>query len=134
MTYIRQNSDGSSNSFNFIPPAGAEDQLNEVLFPIGDKQSPDYAATLAVDVKQMETFLQPGALTGNVTINLTIDSQVTKGAKLHLKVKESANSADRTVTLGDGFDADATDITVVKATTVCKTFVYDGSAFVPCNQ
>lgn len=132
-TYIKKNSDGSSNSFGFVAPAGASAQLNEALFPIGEKKEPAYGATLAVDIKQMETFLQPAALTGNTTINLTIDAQVTKGAKLYLKVKETANTADRTVTIGDGFDADAADLTVVKATVVFKTYIYDGSAFVPAS-
>jgi hypothetical protein len=131
--YTNKSSDGSFQSFGFLAPDGITTEKNEVLFPFHEKKTPAYAATLAVTVKQRDTFLQPGALTGNVTINLTIDAQVTPGAKLYVKVKESANSADRTVTLGTGFDEDASDITVVKNTIVYKTFVYDGVSFVPLS-
>jgi hypothetical protein len=132
--YTNKDANGQFQSFGFLAPDGISTEKNEVLFPYYDKQTPAYGATLAVTVKQRDTFLQPGVLTGNVTINLTIDPQVTPGAKLYLKVKETADSANRTVTLGTGFDDDATDVTVVKATTVCRTFVYDGTSFVPENQ
>jgi hypothetical protein len=126
-------SDGTFQSFGFVAPDGIATEKNEVQFPFHEKQTPAYAATLAVTVKQRETFVQPAALTGNMTINLTIDSQVTTGAKLYLKLKESAGSANRTVTLGDGFDTDASDVTVNLSTTVFKTFIYDGTAFVPAS-
>jgi hypothetical protein len=69
-----------------------------------------------------------------MTINLTLDAQLTKGAKLHVKLKESANTADRTVTLGTGFDADASDVVVTKATSEFRTFIFDGVAFTPAYQ
>jgi len=131
--YTNKSSDGKFQAFGFVAPDGITSEKNEVLFPFHEKPTPAYAATLAVTVKQMETFLQPGALTGNATINLTIDSQVTPGAKLHLKLTESAGTANRTVALGTGFDAAAADLTVNLSTTVFKTFVYDGTAFVPVS-
>ena len=132
--YTNKDASGNYQSFGFLAPDGISTEKNEVLFPYHDKQAPAYVATLAVTVKQRDTFLQPAALTGDVTINLTIDSQVTPGAKLYLKVKEAANTVDRAVVLGTGFDADAADLSVVKATCVCRVFVYDGAAFVPVNQ
>ncbi len=133
MTYIKKNSDGSSNSFGFVAPAGATDQLNEVLFPFSEKQEPAYAAAIAVTIKQMDTFLQPALLTGNATLNLTIDPQVTAGAKLHCKFEADATVGGQDITLGTGFDADASDITVAASSFSFKTFVYDGSAFVPVS-
>ena len=127
MTWIKKNSNGSSNSFNFVAPAGASMQLNEVLFPFSEKLEPAYAPTLAVAVKQKDTFLQPAALTGNLTINATIDAQVTPGAMIHLKVSAAA---ERTVTLGTGF-ANAANIVVGAGTTSTKSYVYDGTAFMP---
>ena len=132
--YTNKDANGNFQSFGFLAPDGISTEKNEVLFPYHDKQAPAYGATLAVTVKQRDTFLQPGALTGNVTINLTIDPQVTPGAKLYLKVKEAAGTANRTVTLGTGFDDDGANVTVALSTTVCRTFVYDGVAFVPENQ
>lgn len=127
--YIKDNRDGSSQSFNFVPPSGASAQKNEVLFPFSEKQNPDYAATLAVTVKQMDTFVQPAQLTGAVTINVTIDAQVTAGAKLHIKL--AADGTQRVATIGTGFDAAAPDLTVGANATVFKSYVYDGTAFVP---
>ena len=131
MTWIKDKRDGAAKSFNFVPPDGAVDSLNEVLFPFHEKQEPAYAATLAVTIKQMDTFFQPATLTGASTVNLTIDEQVTPGAKLHVKL--TADGTNRTVTLGTGFDAAAADVTVTASTTVFKTYVYDGTAFVPVS-
>jgi hypothetical protein len=130
MTWIKKQSDGTHEEFNFVAPEGKTNE--EVLFPLGDVQTPDYGATLAVAIAQMETFLQPAELTGNATINLTVDSQVTKGAKLHLKL-DADDQGDKTVTLGTGFDADAANITVTSDTVSFKSFVYDGTAFVPMS-
>lgn len=131
MTWIKMNDDGSSNSFNFLPPAGATEQVNEVLFPFHDKQTPDYGAALAVSVTQMETFVQPAELTGNLTIDLAIAEEITPGAKLYLKL--DADATNRTVTLGAGFDTDAADVVVTANTVAFKSFVFDGVAFVPAN-
>lgn len=121
---------GVFRSFGFKAPAGATAEKNEVLFPFYEIQSPAYGAVLAVTVKQRETFLQPGTLTGAVTINLTLDAQLTPGAKLYLKV--TADATQRVVTLGTGFTATA--ITVTASTCFCRTFVYDGTSFIPVNQ
>jgi len=115
-------------SFNFVAPDGASEVKNEVLFPFSEKQAPAYAATLAVAVKQMDTFLQPETLTGAATVNLTIDAQVTPGAKLHLKL--TADGTNRAVTLGTGF-AGLASVSVKASTTACILFVYDGAAFIP---
>jgi len=121
---------GIQRSFGFRAPAGAIAEKNEVLFPFSEVQSPAYGATLAVTVKQMETFLQPATLTGAVTINLTLDAQLTRGAKLYLKV--TADGTARVVTFGTGFTATA--ITVTASTTFTRTFVFDGTTFLPINQ
>lgn len=131
--YTNKSSDGTFQSFGFIAPDGAVNNKNEVLFPYYDKQTPVFAAILAVSINQMETFLEPGALTAAMTINLNVHSQVTPGAKLHLKLKEVAGSANRTVTLGTGFDEAAANITVTLSTTVFKTFVYNGDCFMPVS-
>lgn len=131
MTWIKKNTNGSSNSFEFVAPAGAANQKNEVLFPFTDKQEPAYAATLPVTIKQMDTFLQPGTLTGALTINLTIDAQVTAGAKLHIKL--TADGTQRVTTMGTGFNASTPTVTAAISTTVFKSYVYDGTSFVPVS-
>lgn len=128
MTWIKKETNGTHKEFNFVAPANAA-AAEEVLFPIGEVKKPDYAATLAVAINQMETFLQPAELTGNVTVNLTVDAQVTKGAKIYGKF--TADGTDRTVTLGTGYDTDAANITVPANGVEFVTWAYDGTAFVP---
>jgi len=131
MTWIKKESDGTHKEFNFVAPASA-DGSEEVLFPIGKVATPDYRSTIAVDVTQMETFLQPGALTGNLTINLTIDEQVTKGAKLHLKL--AASGAALAITFGTGFAATPVSISVSSGKVAYMSFVFDGAAFLPMYE
>jgi hypothetical protein len=126
-----KDSNGTYRSFGFKAPAGVSAEKNEILFPFHELQAPAFAAILPVTVKQMESFLQPALLTGAVTINLTIDSQLTRGAKLYLKL--TADATQRIVTLGTGFDAAVPDITVALSTTVFKTFIYDGTAYVAAS-
>lgn len=126
--YVDRDND-NSYSHNFKAPAGSADLNREVLFPLAEKQTPAYGATLAVNIKQMQTFLQPAELTGAATINLTIDAQVSAGAQLHLKL--DADSTARTVTLGTGFDTGLASIAVAATKVAFLSFVYDGTAFVP---
>ena len=129
MTWTRKKDDGSSISCNFVAPADADAQVNEVLFPLSEKQTPDYAAAIEVAVTQMETFVQPAELTGNVALTADIDENVTAGAKMYLKL--DADGTNRTVTPGSGFDASAPAVTVTADTVKFLTYVYDGTAFVP---
>lgn len=134
MTFIRKDSDNIDRSYNFVAPINVGgSKKNEVLFPFSDKQTPDYAAVLAVSITQMETFLQPAELTGNATINLTVDSRITKGAKLYIKLDADDQGA-KTVTLGTGFDADAADEVVASDTVKFVTYVFDGTAFVAASS
>jgi hypothetical protein len=129
MTWIKEDKTNDiSYSHNFVAPDGTDDLVKEVLFPLAEVFTPDYAATLAVEVKQMDNFIQPAELTGNATINLTINDQVTAGAKLHLKL--DADSTGRAITLGTGF-AGLSGFTVVADTVWCVSFVYDGTSFLP---
>jgi hypothetical protein len=125
---------GVVRSIGFRAPAGMPAEKQEVLFPFGEKKEPAFAAVLAVTIKQMDTILQPGALTADMTINLTLDAQLSIGARLHVKLKEAANAANRTVTLGTGFDADASDVVVTQNTSEFRTFIFDGVAFTPAYQ
>ena len=131
MTWIKKESNGTHKEFNFVAPASA-DGSEEVLFPLGKVAAPDYGAIIGVDVTQMETFAQPGELEGNATMNLSIDSQVTKGAKLHLKLQ--ADGSARVVTLGTGFADTPASIAVAANKVAYASFVYDGTAFLPMYE
>ncbi len=130
--FIKKGSDNIERSFGFLAPSGG-DKKNEICFPFHELQEPAYGAVLAIGVNQMESFLQPADLTGDVTINLTIDPQLTKGAKLYVKLKAD-DQGDKAVTLSDGFDADAPDLAVESDSAEFLTFIYDGVAFVPATS
>lgn len=100
-----------------------------IKFPFGkaDAQAPAYAAVIAVTITNMLTILTFAQLTGDATLNLTIDSQVDKGAIILVKVPASTNGFD--LTLGAGIDGP--DIVGVATKTKTQGFIYDGTSFVP---
>lgn len=94
-----------------------------------DKQTLPYAAVQPVTITNMFTILMFNILTGNTTLNLTIDSQVREGALLLVKIPATSNGND--VTLGSGIDAP--NIVGVATKTKTQLFVYDGAVFVPAG-
>ena len=121
--WIRHN---ENKSFNFVAPKGMLlDQ--EVLFPCWEIQTPAFAAALAVAIKQQTVFITPVTLTGVVTVNLTIDAQVTPGAILVLKL--TSDGTGRDVTPGTGFLAPV--VAGVISKTKVATYIYNGTAYVP---
>lgn len=65
-------------------------------------------------------------LTGNATLDLTLDTQLKAGAMLFLKVKTTGTE---TFTFGTGIDAPV--VTGVAGKTWTQGFWYDGAAFLP---
>lgn len=100
-----------------------------VSWPFGEAeiQTPAYAATLEVTVKNQLTIVDVATLSGAITINLAIDDQVRAGALLQLQLTSDATA--RTATLGTGFLALAISGTISK--TKVANFMYDGTQFVP---
>src|SRR5690349_17231842 len=95
-------------------------------FAKADLQTPAYAATRAVTIADTKTYLNPAILTGNMTINLTIDSEVQVGAELICQIKTTGTEV---TTFGTGFTA-PTVTGVAGKNKVCQ-FVYDGTTFKP---
>ncbi|MBP8040336.1 MAG: hypothetical protein KAZ36_00325 [Bacteroidales bacterium] len=123
--FVRQETNAS---YGFKAPNSVvdTDKKVEVLFPSVDTQSPDYAATINLTVDQLNTIVEVGALTGNPTINVAVDDEVTKNAEMLLKL--TASGGARTVTLGTGFSGSA--IVVPSGATVYALLKYDGTNFV----
>lgn len=115
----------TGSSFNFVAPDGASNQKVEVLFPVNEVQTPDFAAAIDIDITQMSTIVNAGDLTGDATINLDINEKVTGGAILILQL--TASGATRTVTLGTGIDGDSVSIT--DGATVNVMAIFDGTSF-----
>lgn len=116
-------------AFNFKASSKKAKGKHEVLFPVSDVQEPDAADTLAVNVNEMKTILKPGIMAADMTINLTIDDQVTPGAILVMKL--TSDGTARTVTFGTGLEGDALAGSV--STTKYVSFIYDGSNFIPMS-
>lgn len=100
--------------------------VKKYLAPTTDHQTPAYAATLAVTVKEDLTILEPATLGGALTVNLTIDALVMKGAKLQLIVTSDASA--RAITPGTGFLAPA--FNTVSGKKHSQLYIYNGTAFV----
>jgi len=105
--------------------------IEKINWPQGeaDVQNLAYAATQEITITNMFTLLLFAILTGDTTLNLTIDSQVRKGALILVKVPATNNADD--LALGNGIDAPA--IVGVAGKTKTQLFVYDGSVFVPAG-
>lgn len=115
----------TGKSVNFIAPEGLSAN-QEVLFPCADVQSVAYASEVTLEVTQMLTIVTVAQMTGALTLKASVDSQVSKGARLLVKLTSDATA--RTVTLSDGFTG--TTIAGVISKTKYADFVYDGSKFI----
>jgi len=115
---------GSPYSENFIPSDHLT-ETKEVLFPITEKQTPAYAAVIPVTINEMGTQVDVDTLTGDATINLTIDDQVSDGAEILLQL--TADGSARTVTLGTGLSG--ASIVIPPTETVQSVLKYDGTNF-----
>ena len=105
--------------------------VEKISWPQGNanEQTLAYAAAQAVSITNMFTILTFAILTGDTTLNLTIDELVRPGAMLLLIVPATANADD--LALGDGIDAPA--IVGVAGKTKTQLFVYNGTKFVPAG-
>jgi hypothetical protein len=121
--YVNQS---ENTACNFVSPAGLANAKNEVLFPVADVQSKDYAASIALTIKQMITFVTVATLTGALTLTASINAQVTKGAMLFVKLTSDGTARDTTLSTG------ITGTTVAGTISKSKlaSFVYDGTTFV----
>lgn len=115
---------GEPFSVNFFPPDNLT-ETQEVLFPAPETLSPAYAATIPVTINRMFSVVDFAALTGNATVNLTINKNVSKGAMIVAKM--TASGADRVLTPGTGFSGAA--ITIPSAATINVLYVFDGIEF-----
>jgi hypothetical protein len=99
-----------------------------INYPFGPAQvlRPVFAATLAVTIRSNKTILDPATLTGAMTINLTIDSEVPIGAEL---IVQTTTTGTEVTTFGTGFTSPT--LTGVAGKTFQGLFVYDGVTFKP---
>lgn len=132
MTWQKKQVDGSTENFNFKAPSFAPSE--DVLFPVGKVLRPTSADELTVHINQMATFLQPSRLEQDMTVNLAVNPQLTKGAMLMVKLYADENEEGRTVSWGTGFDVGAGGVLIPDSGVVFMSFSFDGTVFVPMSS
>lgn len=102
--------------------------MSTIKYPMGaaDQQSKAYAATIAATILNHLTALVIAQMTGNATLNLTVDSQMKVGAEVNVEV--SADGTNRTLTPGTGMTGNAITVTASKSLLIC--YYYNGTAFI----
>lgn len=122
-TYDRKMHSGDK-SVEFDFPAGIA-ASKKALFPTCQVHTPDYAATVALDIIEKENIVQV-SVTGNMTVNLDIAAHVTPGATIQAHI--TGDGSVRTITWGTGFLAPNLATVANKQHSVL--FIYNGTAFV----
>jgi len=101
----------------------------KIVWPEGeaDKISPAaVSGAIAVTIENQFTIIETTTLTGNATLNLTIDAQIRKGALLKVLSKTNATES---LTPGTGMTGPA--YAGVAGKTKSQSWYYDGSTFKP---
>ncbi|MGL6123946.1 MAG: hypothetical protein ACRC1W_13245 [Shewanella sp.] len=79
---------------------------DKIMWPAGvaDVKTPAFAATIPVLIENRKTLIKL-ALTGNATLDLTIDAEVARaGVGTEVQLEVSSDATARTLTLGTGID------------------------------
>lgn len=98
-------------------------------------KEPDYAATINVTTLQSLTYVKPGALTGNLTINVGVGSSSTAPYKFDkLVMMFEASGATRTVTFGTGLAVSAATQDITDGEKAVVEFIFDGTEWVESNR
>jgi hypothetical protein len=102
-----------------------------VIWPFGkaETQTPAYAAAIDVEVNNSYTVITPATLTGDATLNLTINEQMPVGSRILLVIAATTDGFD--LTLGTGFTGPA--IVGVAGKTKTQELVYDGTTYKPAG-
>ena len=111
--------------FYFEAPDGLTGQKRN--FPTNEAQEKAYAATIAATIVASTTLINLAEMTGDVTLNLTLNAQLEIGDTL--VVKSISDTTARDITLGTGFTG--TTIAGVISKTKVATFFFDGTSFLP---
>lgn len=104
--------------------------MDKVLYPFGaaTQLTVAYLAVMALseDVCNNKSLIEVEQMTGNGTLNLTLDPELREGADIYLKV--SADGVERTLTLGTG--TDGSTVVVPLNSTVNVHLYFNGTQFV----
>jgi hypothetical protein len=112
-----------------------DQRSGEISWPFGPAKisSETYSATKVLSPTNGFEVVNMGLLTGAMALSATPSKDLPVGS--FLEVKLTADGSNRNVTLGAGFQYDATTysggvVTVATTKTVKAMFVYDGTAYV----
>lgn len=104
--------------------------MDHIKWPFGkaDTQSKAYAATVSAGIKNSLTLLNIGTMTGDATLDLTVDSEQKVGDEVKVKVSADNNVGGRVLTPGTGMTGVA--VTITQSKTWLLSYFYDGTSFV----
>lgn len=112
-----------------------DQRSGEITWPFGHAKisSEAYAATKVLTTVNGFEVVNMGLLTGAMALSVTPSKDLPVGSFLEIKL--TADGTNRNVTLGAGFQFDATTysggvVTVATTKTVKAMFIYDGTAYV----
>lgn len=126
-----------STSARFTDNSGVIDQGRDNTHRIRTEKTltPAYAASIAIDTRDVSnTLVVPGALTGALTLTISVGSSTTPpyvGDEVEFLF--AASGADRIVTFSTGF-ATAGTLTVVSAKYGSAKFKFNGTAWVEVSR
>lgn len=80
----------------------------------------------AITINAYETYITTATLTGNATLDLTVNSELPAGAKIHIKC---TTNGSETFTFGTKIEGPV--VTGSAGKTWCQSFVYNGTNFYP---
>lgn len=115
-------------------PVGAN-QDNTARNITHDFQTPAYAATLNITPLKAKTIIQPGTLTGALTVNVGVGTSTTPpyiGDELIFLF--ACDGSARTVTLGTGLVGSAATLALSAAKKGRIDFTFDGAAWIEAGR
>lgn len=101
--------------------------VGKIRYPFGPVThlQPAYAANIEAHIDNSKTILEPAILTGNLALDLTIESDLPAGAELVVVIKATANGQN--MTPGNGMIGPV--IVGVTGKTKSVIYTYDGINF-----
>lgn len=100
-----------------------------INYPFGDIDTKSISADAsddAITITEQETYITTATLTSNATLDLTVDSGVKAGAKIHIKCTTNGSE-----TFAFGTAIDGPTVTGSAGKTWCQSYVYNGTTFYP---
>ena len=100
-----------------------------------DYKTPAYAATINITTRQKRTLVQPGQLTGALTVNVGVGSASSAPfVGDELKFMFAGDASARTVTFGTGLTVASATLALSAGKKGYIEFIFDGAAWIEVSR